>query len=152
MKKYFIISFMLMLLTCGNVLAAGPKNKAQRKQWYENMIQTKIDFLSRQINLTPDQKDKFEKAYRSMSNETSRLAHDTRALERQIAKKADPSDLECEKAAEAIAEFKSKEGAIELQYFNHFKTFLTKKQLFQLKIAENRWMNKLMRHRGGGKK
>ena len=86
-----------------------------------------------------------------MSNETSRLARDTRSLERQVSKKANPSDLEYEKAAEAITEFKAKEGAVELKYFNQFKTFLNKKQLFQLKLAENKWMDELMRHRGKGK-
>lgn len=59
--------------------------------------------------------------------------------------------MEYEKAAEAVAEFKSKEGAIELRYFNQFKGYLSKKQLFKLKIAEHKWMKELMRHRNKGK-
>ena len=51
-----------------------------------------------------------------------------------------------------MTEFKSKEAAIELRYFNQFKTYLSKKQLFQLKIAENKWMRELMKQRGKGKK
>ena len=147
------ITALIICIVVGSLslMADGPRNRANREQWYNNMIQTKIDYLAKQMSLTPQQKEKFEKSYRDMSNETSRLARDTRSLERQVSKKANPSDLEYEKAAEAITEFKAKEGAIELKYFNQFKTFLNKKQLFQLKLAENKWMDELMRHRGKGK-
>lgn len=147
------ITALIICIVVGSLslMADGPRNRANREQWYNNMIQTKIDYLSKQMNLTPQQKEKFEKSYRDMSNETSRLARDTRSLERQVSKKANPSDLEYEKAAEAITEFKAKEGSVELKYFNQFKTFLNKKQLFQLKLAENKWMDELMRHRGKGK-
>ena len=147
------ITALIICIVVGSLslMADGPRNRANREQWYNNMIQTKIDYLSKQMNLTPQQKEKLEKSYRDMSNETSRLARDTRSLERQVSKKANPSDLEYEKAAEAITEFKAKEGAVELKYFNQFKTFLNKKQLFQLKLAENKWMDELMRHRGKGK-
>lgn len=147
------ITALIICIVVGSLslMADGPRNRANREQWYNNMIQTKIDYLSKQMNLTPQQKEKFEKSYRDMSNETSRLARDTRSLERQVSKKANPSDLEYEKAAEAITEFKAKESAVELKYFNQFKTFLNKKQLFQLKLAENKWMDELMRHRGKGK-
>lgn len=147
-----IAAFILCILFAAATAFAGPQDKAKREQWYNNMIQTKIDFLSKQIGLTSEQKEKFEKMYRAMSNETSRLSRDTRSLERQVSKKSSASDLEYEKAAEAIAEFKAKEGNIEMKYFNQFKTFLSKKQLFQLKIAENKWMNELMRHRGRPRK
>ncbi|MCM1348913.1 MAG: hypothetical protein NC338_05825 [Firmicutes bacterium] len=143
---------MLSLLFALQLQAAGPQDASQRKQWFNNMVQTKIDYLAKQMELTPDQKARFEKQYAAMSAETARLAGDTRNMQKNVAKKDNPNDLELEKAAEAIAEFKSKEGAIEMKYFNQFKTYLTKKQLFKLKTAESKWMKMLMNHRGKGKK
>ncbi len=145
-----ILTFLLCLFVAAAAQSA-PQDKAKRAQWFNNMVNSKIEYLSKQMNLEGDQKVQFEKTYRAMVNETSKIASETRRLERNVSKKDNASDLEYEKAAEAIAEFKSKEGAIELRYFNQFKTFLTKKQLFQLKIAEDRWMKELMRHRGKGR-
>ncbi len=152
MRKYIAALLLCLLFATGSAFGAGPQDKAQRQQWYDNMIQTKIDYLAKQMSLTSDQKEKFEQTYKAMANETGRLTRDTRNLERQVSKKADATDLEYEKASEAIAELKSKEGAIELKYYRQFKTFLSKKQLFQLKIAENKWMDTIMQHRGRAKK
>ena len=40
---------------------------------------------------------------------------------------------------------KGKEAAVEKQYFAKFKTVLTPKQLFQLKRAERKFTDKLMK-------
>lgn len=153
MKRSLITLLAVILLSCFSAMAADkPQTDVQRQQWFKNMVSTKIEYLSKQMNLTPDQKTRFAKEYTAMSNETSKLAGETRRLERTVSKNANATDLEYEKAAEAISEFKSKEGAIELRYFNQFKTYLTKKQLFQLKITENKWMRELMKQRGKTKK
>lgn len=146
MKRYILTLLAIFVLSIASVSAA-PQDKQKRQAWYNNMIQTKVDYLAKQLAMTPDQKTKFEKSYKEMAAETSKLANETRAMEKSVSSKASPTDLEYEKAAEAMAEFKSKEGAIELKYYKQYKTFLTKKQLFQLKIAENKWMREVMRHR-----
>ena len=66
------ITALIICIVVGSLslMADGPRNRANREQWYNNMIQTKIDYLSKQMNLTPQQKEKFEKSYRDMSNET----------------------------------------------------------------------------------
>ncbi|MDE6101314.1 MAG: hypothetical protein K2G01_09740 [Paramuribaculum sp.] len=156
MNKILIAIFCTAILSCFSFQAAASadskEDKVKREQWYKNMVQTKIDYIAKQVGMNADQKGKFEKQYAAMSAETAKLSRETRQLERTIAKKANATDVEYEKAAEAIAEFKSKEGAIEQKYFNQFKTYLSKKQLFQLKVAEHKWMKELMKHRNKGGK
>lgn len=153
MKRNILSLLCLLFIACFTVQAnPGPQNKTQREQWYKNMVQTKIEYIAKQMNLTPEQKAKFDKHYTAFSAETSKLSKETRALERAVSKKEKPTDIEYEKAAEAITEFKAKEGAIEQKYFNQFRTYLTKKQLFQLKVAEHKWMKELMNQRSKGKK
>ena len=75
-----------------------------------------------------------------------KVNREARAMEKKITKSSEKvSDLEYEKAAEAMYEVKGKEAAIEKQYFTKFKTVLTPKQLFELKQAERRFTDKLMK-------
>ena len=153
MKRNLIALLAFLILSCSSAFAADkPQTDAQRQQWFKNMVATKVEFLTKQLALNENQKARFAKEYTAMSSETSKLASETRKLERSVSKNTNATDLEYEKAAEAMTEFKSKEAAIELRYFNQFKTYLSKKQLFQLKIAENKWMRELMKQRGKGKK
>ena len=57
------------------------------------------------------------------------------------------TDAEYEAAALASTRVKQKEGEIELEYFHKFSRFLTKKQLFQMKLAEEKFTQYLLRHR-----
>ena len=64
---------------------------------------------------------------------------------RKSASSSEVSDLEYEKAAEAMIEVKGKEASVEEQYFAKFKTVLSPKQLFKLKQAERKFTRELMR-------
>lgn len=155
MKRIFSVFAILaaFIFTASPLFAQKAQNKAQRQQWMNNMIQSKTEFVVKEIGLNDSNvKAKFEKQYTTMCHEIARLGRDTRNMERTISKKDNPSDLEYEKCAEAMAEHKIKEGNIEMKYFNQFKKYLTQKQLFNLKIAEHKWMNVLMKHRGKGNK
>lgn len=80
-----------------------------------------------------------------MENSSAKLAKETRMLEKEVQKKGDSAtDLELEKAAEARAELKAKQGVLEKEYFAKFKKILTPKQLFNLGDAEKAFTRKLM--------
>ncbi len=82
-----------------------------------------------------------------MEDETTKLNSETRELERRIAESPeDVTDLEYEKATEALFDLKIKEGEIEKSYADQFKTILTNKQLFMLKSAERNFSRDLMQH------
>ncbi len=125
---------------------AQDKNNIGRKEWFEELRQYKHDFLAKELQLSQEQQDKFFPLYDDMENSVESLNRQTRGLEKNI-EKADgkASDLEYEKAAEAMFELKSKEGAIEQQYATKFKTVLTPKQMFELKRAERKFFHKLMK-------
>lgn len=117
------------------------------------MTQYKHDFLAKELNLTKEQEEKFFPMYDKMETETRELNRQVRGMERSVMQKGDKAtDLEYEKAAEAIQELKGKESAVEMRYFGEFKTVLTKKQLFQLKQAERKFTQMIMNHHRGPKK
>lgn len=125
---------------------AQEKRNIDRKEWFKELRQYKHDFLAKELNLSKEQQDKFFPMYDEMEDAIWKINHDTHRLERKIAKTGGKaSDLEYEKAAEAMYEVKGKEAATEKQYFSKFKTVLNPKQLFELKRAERKFMDKLMK-------
>ncbi|MDE5960696.1 MAG: hypothetical protein K2H08_03130, partial [Duncaniella sp.] len=84
--------------------------------------------------------------YTTMDEEIRKAQGEAEKLYRQTLKKdAKATDLEYEKAAEAVYELKGRENEIEMKYFKDFKQILTPRQLFQLKDAERDFTRELMK-------
>ncbi len=147
-----IAFFIFLTLSASTIFAQGRNvNKAQREQWMREMNQAKIEFITENLDLSKEQSEKFTSAYSAMENELQKLQRETRKMCRNINNKAkenqEVTDLEYEKAAEAVFELKGKEHAIEMRYFKQFSEILSKKQLYLLKNAEMKWTRELMKHR-----
>lgn len=116
-----------------------------RTEWFKEMSKYKAEFIASELKLTDEQKKNFLLLYQEMENSSAKLAKETRMLEKEVQKKGDSAtDLELEKAAEARAELKAKQGVLEKEYFAKFKKILTPKQLFNLGDAEKAFTRKLM--------
>lgn len=142
----------ILLLLIAAIIFAMPgyatdnKKNIDRKEWFKELRQYKHNFLSKELDLTKEQEAKFFPMYDEMDDAMFKVNREARAMEKKITKSSEKvSDLEYEKAAEAMYEVKGKEAAIEKQYFTKFKTVLTPKQLFELKQAERRFTDKLMK-------
>lgn len=150
----------ILLLLIATIIFALPgyaddnnnKKNIDRKEWFEELRQYKHSFLAKELNLTKEQEAKFFPMYDEMDGAIFKINREARGLERKIAKSTGKvSDIEYEKAAEVMYETKSKEGAIEKQYFAKFKTVLTPEQLFKLKRAERKFTDKLMKEHSKAK-
>ncbi|MDE6458947.1 MAG: hypothetical protein K2L31_10195 [Muribaculum sp.] len=142
----------ILLLLIAAIIFAMPgyatdnKKNIDRKEWFKELRQYKHNFLTKELDLTKEQEAKFFPMYDEMDDAMFKVNREARAMEKKITKSSEKvSDLEYEKAAEAMYEVKGKEAAIEKQYFTKFKTVLTPKQLFELKQAERRFTDKLMK-------
>lgn len=151
MKRFF---FLLILITTAASMsvASASGERPDRKKWEQEMKQAKITFMDKQLAVTDEQKEKFNTVYAEMQDELDKLRRETHKLRKDIETKKDASDLEYEKAAEAMFEYKKKEAEIDMKYFDRFKSILTKEQLFKFQIAETKWLRVLMKHRKGNKK
>ncbi|MBR6639614.1 MAG: hypothetical protein IKL35_04545 [Muribaculaceae bacterium] len=147
MKRLSILLLIISLFAQLSTIDAQQKrSKEERQQWFKEMREYKHNFLIKELDLDKEQQEAFFPIYDAMEDETFKLHHGTRKLQRDLSKKdADVTDIEYEKAAEALFELKYKEAQIELKYFEQFKNVLTKKQLFLLKKAEDKYTRHLMR-------
>lgn len=152
MKPQYILlaTFLCMLL---NANAQAPKqSRADRDKWLKEVREYKHDKLVEETDMSAAQKAEFLPIYSAMEQEIYQVNIEARNLENKISNSTEEiSELEYEKAAEALAEVKSHEGDIELKYYKKFEKILSKKQLFLLKRAENRFTRDMLNHNRMGK-
>lgn len=149
MKHFSFFILTIAFLINGAAAAAQPKNSTDndRQKWFKEMRDYKHNYLAKELDLSREQQRKFFPVYDEMEDETNRLSQETRQLEDKVAKEGDKAtDIEYEKATEALFEQKCKEGEIEKTYMKKFQTILSKKQLFQLKGAERKFTRDIMKH------
>lgn len=145
MKKYIIFLFLTVFtFTFAN---AQKHDGNHRHQWAKEMRKAKNEFIIKEVGISDEQKKEFTDLYESMQKELSKISHETRELSKKVEANPNATDLEFEKAAETMAEAKSKEGQIEKTYFEKFKKILTPKQLFKFKCSESKWTRHLMEMR-----
>lgn len=150
-----VIFILLALLLLPIALMAQKPTDRERKTWMKELQQYKNEFISNKLELSEEQKTAFLPIYNQMETEIRKLNDQTMKMERDIRKKkGEVTDLEYEKAAEAVFELKGKESKIELRYFKEFKTVLSPKQLLMLKKAERDFSRELMKkhHEKKGRK
>lgn len=120
---------------------------SNRSKWFKEVREKKHQFLIKELELKKEQQKQFFEIYDSMDDELRQVQRDTRKMEKRVQEAGDDaSDLDYEKATDALYEAKQKEGAIELKYKEEFKKVLTPKQLFKLKGAERKFTKDLMEH------
>lgn len=146
MSKY-VLSFILIAFISSGIYSQT--DARQHEQWRKEMNDAKCEYIAKELDLSREQKEKFLPLYNAMSSEIDKINHGLRQMRKNITKRKDVSDIEYEKAAEAMFEAKGKENRIEMEYFDKYKEILSKKQLFQLKHVEFKWLRQIMKHRKG---
>ena len=122
-----------------------PAKSKSRSEWFNEMSRYKAQFIASELKLSEEQKQKFVAAYEKMENESAKTAREARKMEKEVREKGDnATDLELEKAAEALTELKLKQARTEQVYFQQFKSILTPRQLFNLSSAERKFTRKIM--------
>ena len=138
----------LSLVLCSSAISAlaqGPSEE-DRQRFRAEVRNYKHEFLTRELDLTREQQRDFFPLYDEMENQIHKAQHEAMMMEHKINKSTTSvSDLEYEKATEAMVEVKSKEASIEGQYLPKFREVLSAKQLFKLKQAERKFTQELMK-------
>lgn len=148
MKK---LTFILFLITCVSLVSSAQDdlsvNTEKRRQFFKELRDYKHNYLAKELSLSKDQQQKFFPVYDEMEDNVAEMNEETRLLEKKVSDNMeDATDLELDKATEALYELKIKEGETEKDYAEKFKSILSKKQLFQLKNAERNFNRELLQH------
>lgn len=143
MKHLYII---LTLLLIPVMAFAQQKSKAEMGR---EIMEFKLKFLAQEMDLKADQQNRFVEVYTRMSNEKKKAFETAIALEKRVRNNKNASAEEFQQASDAMAKAKIAEGQIDQKYDAEFKKFLSPKQIYQMKEAEQKFRAKMkeLRHK-----
>lgn len=136
---------LVLTLVAAVVWACSSQNREEFGQWMDQMRQYKRTYFTKELDLNKEQQQKFFPLYEAMEDESIQVENETRQMERRVSEAPDASDVEYEKAAEALFDMKVKQAAIEKGYMEKFRDILTPRQLFELKGVEKKFGRDMMR-------
>lgn len=145
-RKSTIIAFLIAAILMPLSITAQ-SSAAQRARWMEQIRKTKFEFFTKEVNLSKDQQTQLFPLYEEMEKAIYKMNSEAEALMKKTAANANATDTEYEATATAAAKTTLRQGEIELEYFNKFSKFLSKKQLFLLKQAEDKFTQYLLKQR-----
>lgn len=149
-KQFFsIILFSVISIFQCQTAQANNNGKPQQtdNKWLTEVRNYKHSFLIKELDMTDEQSKEFLPIYTEMENKIYQANREARKLEQEIsATSLQVSDEEYERVATILSQVKTKEAEIEQEYFQRYSKILTKKQLFLLKRAENRFAIDMLNH------
>lgn len=146
MKKFLLL--LSLSLFASLAVMAQPKPGSHPGFW-KDVQEFKLKFLAQEMDLKNDQKEKFIELYNKMSEEKMKNFSEIRSLEKKLKSNKHATEEEYAKVSDAITKAKIKDGEIEKRYDEQFSTFLSQKQIFKMKSAEDKFREKMsqMRHK-----
>ena len=146
MKSTHIIP-LLIAAVLALTASAHPQREASFNEWAKEMREYKHKFITKEIDLSREQQRKFFVLYDQMEDELEQLNKECRTVEDEIKAKGDEAtDEDYERASEKLFNIRSREGAVDLKYYDKFKEILTKRQIFQLKGAERKFTREMVKY------
>lgn len=140
-KICITITVMAVAFIVAPVLSA----QGNREQWMNEIQQYKRNYFAKELGLTKEQQAKFFPLYEDMEEAVRHVDDESRLMEKRVAEAPDVTDLEYEKATEAMFDAKVKQASLEREYMDKFKQILDRKQLFELKGVERKFSREMMR-------
>lgn len=136
----FLLAILLALPAAAQKTAGGNEPSAEKKKEF---FEIKMKYLADEIELKADQKKKFVELYTQMENERRAIFKKMKAAERAIKHNKNATEADYEKARKDKAAFESQMEQVEKKYESQFATFLSQKQIYELKEAEKSFMEKV---------
>lgn len=146
---------LLAVIACVPAMAdSKSKGNKNRTAMRREVMDFKLKYLAQEMELKDDQEKKFFELYSQMTDEKAKLYKETRELEKKIEDDKDATDADYEAVTRAINEAKEKETSIDKRYDEKFAQFLTPRQIFKMKGAEDKFRTKMheMRHKNKSSK
>lgn len=144
MKRNIALISMIWMVLLGAFQAYGARND-DRAKWMDEMRRFKRSYFTKELDLTTQQQNRFFPLYEEMEDQVQKIDGETRQMERRVAELKNASDLEYQKATEAIYDGQVRQAEIEREYVEKFQSILSRKQIFKIKAVERQFNRELMK-------
>ncbi|MCH5237619.1 MAG: Spy/CpxP family protein refolding chaperone [Muribaculaceae bacterium] len=142
MKRLYLFLFFLMTVCFGMMADDLPKD-SKRDKMFKEVQEFKMKYLAQEMNLTEEQKPRFFELYSEMSRSREECHQPVKELEQKIRKNKDVSEEDYQNLTDARNKANLEYAEIESEYDEKFSTFLTPKQIYQMKEGEKNFRKKL---------
>ena len=119
---------------------AQDKDKAKMR---EELLQFKIDFLAKEMQLSEKEKAEFSPLYKEYDEQRRQAGAEAWKFERQLKNNKQASDADYKRLAELQKKAREKDNEIVKKYDSRFESFLTAKQIYQMHQGEEKFFEKM---------
>ena len=135
MKKLILIS--IILLSGFSSLFAQEEDPVKREKMFREVQEFKMKYLAQEMDLSELQKKKFFELYEEESESKKECYQEAVVMDRKLKKEKEPTEEEYQQVRNAFSDANAKWAEIEKQYDEKFSEFLSQKQIYKMKEAEN---------------
>ena len=149
-----LIFIIAMLLGVAALQAQKAPGRAPHCPWSKEFKEFKMKFLAQEMGLKEDQQQKSLDLYAQMMSEKNKVMKEAFDMKREVENKKNATDADYKAASDALTDARIKDSQIEKKYDDKFATFLSQRQIFKMKEAEQKFRDRLskMRHQRKQKK
>lgn len=141
MRKYVLILAMSLFLIFP-AIAQKSENKS-KEDMRKELHEFKLKYLAQEMDLNDDQKKPFFDIYEQLVNERREVRKTFRHSQKKLKNSKNLSNADYEAINKDLTAAKEKETLIEKKYDEKFSKFLSAKQIFKMKEAEEKWRAKM---------
>lgn len=117
-----------------------------RQKWEAEMTQYKHDRLIKELNLNDQQATPFFALYDAMDRERRIVFLNDTRMRKEMKRKANPTDKDYNEATNVSLNVGANIHRIESKYYQEFGKILTPKQVYQLRLAEQKLNKEFRKH------
>ncbi len=140
----------LILVLCGFLSSnasvsldfPSPDGKS-KEEVFREIQEFKMKYLAQEIDLKEDQKKPFFELYEEMNKKRMAAMNNARSIEKKVKKKKDATEADYQSVTEAWNKAREEDAAITREYDGKFSKFLSQKQIYKLKTAEESFRKKM---------
>ena len=157
-NKFYRLAIMLTLLLASAVTNVSAQKRqggsqADRQKWEAEMTQYKHDRLTKELGLNDEQSTRFFALYDAMDRERRAVFFNDSRMRKEMKRKPNPTDKDYIEATNVSLSVGASVNRIETKYYKEIGKILTPKQVYQLRLAEQKLNKEIRKHlRGLNKK
>ena len=146
MRKLGLI--VMLFLTAAVGAMAQDEDPVKREKMFREVQEFKMKYIAQEMDLSEVQKKKFFELYEEMNESKKECYKEAVVMDRRLKEDKNASDEEYQQVRTAFNEANSKWNEVEKEYDEKFSEFLTPKQMYKMKEAEENFRAKFdeMKH------
>jgi len=143
---YKIISFLTLIMLYSSLVFSQGHRGEKSPEMRAKIEAQKISFITQQLDLNPEEAQKFWPLYNEMSKKKEAFQLEFRQLIRSLKGNSENlSDDELIKISDRMADLKVEKAKMEREYHYKYKKVLSAKQILDLHLAQKQFQGMLLR-------